>query len=75
MLIKKNIRSLSVEELSVFLKKHGIKHRAVVHLKGKKNMLKKTTGGKRKSKRSSKKRGGSSCRSTVKGGDFWQFFN
>lgn len=61
-----------------FLKKHGIKHRAVVHLKGKKNMLKKTTGGKRKSKRSSKKRGGSSCgskRSTVKGGDFWQFFN
>ena len=62
-----------------FLKKHGIKHRAVVHLIGKKNMLSKpTTGGKRKSKRSSKKRGGSSCgskRSTVKGGDFWQFFN
>ena len=50
-----------------FLKKHGIKHRAVVHLLGKKNMLKKTTGGK-------KKRGGSSCGSHNSGG-FFEFFN
>jgi len=50
-----------------FLKKHGIKHRAIVHLKGKKNMLKKTTRGK-------KKRGGSRCGSH-KGGDFFEFFN
>ena len=49
-----------------FLKKHGIKHRAVVHLLGKKNMLKKTTGGK-------KKRSGSSYGS-YKGG-FFEFFN
>lgn len=72
-----------------FMKKHGIKHRATVHLVGKKNLKvggsscdTKKRGGSCGKKHKTPKKGGSSKKRVVRrsrkkqmGGDFWSFFN